>query len=233
MDLAARSKIKIVLVDSHELIRSGMASLLSLETDMEVIGELGSGEEALEFLQHTVPDVVLMDARMPGMGGIETTRQACLNKPSLKIVAMSTVPTGVIPSQMLRAGASALITKSIGVAEMLKAIRVVHAGHRYITPELATKVALDPFNDDGKALFDKLSRRELQIAMLLTDGNKVSSIAVSLGLSPKTVYSYRYRIFEKLGIRSDVELTVLSVTNGFSEHGGEIINTPFAISAAG
>jgi two-component system invasion response regulator UvrY len=115
---------------------------------------------------------------------------------------------------------------------MLKAIRQVNAGYRYITPEVAKQVALDPFNDDDKALFDKLSRRELQIAMLLTDGKKVSQIAGSLGLSPKTIYSYRYRIFEKLGIRSDVELTVLSVANGLTESGREIVGVPLASIAA-
>ncbi|HJO11703.1 MAG: response regulator [Gammaproteobacteria bacterium] len=234
MCTVALNKISILLVDDHELFRSGIVSLLSEESDIMVVGEFGSGEEAVSFLRSNVPDIVLMDARMPGIGGIEATRQARLHKPQLKIIALSSATAGVIPSQMLRAGASAFITKNIGVDEMLKAIRQVNAGYRYITPEVAKQVALDPFNDDDKALFDKLSRRELQIAMLLTDGKKVSQIAGSLGLSPKTIYSYsyRYRIFEKLGIRSDVELTVLSVANGLTESGREIVGVPLASIAA-
>jgi DNA-binding NarL/FixJ family response regulator len=130
---------------------------------------------------------------------------------------MSAVANGVIPSQMLRSGAKAFITKSVGVDEMLKSIRLVHAGQHYVTADAAIRLALDPFNQAKDGVFDKLSRREMQIAQMLTDGKKVSHISASLELSPKTVYSYRYRIFEKLGIQSDVELTILAVKYGLSE----------------
>ena len=164
-----------------------------------------------------MPSIILLDARMPGLGGIEATREIMKLYPACKVVAMSTVTSGVIPSQMLRCGARGFITKSVPVAELLQALRVVNDGDHYVTPSVATRLAVDPFVDDGDALFDKLSRRELQIAQMLTDGKKVSQIASYLGLSPKTVYSYRYRIFEKLGIRSDVELTILAVKHGLSD----------------
>lgn len=156
---------------------------------------------------------------MPGLGGIEATRDILKLSPDCKIVAISSVASGVIPSQMLRSGARGFITKSVSVEELLKAVRAVNAGDHYVTPSVATRLAVDPFGDEsGAGLFDKLSRRELQIAQMLTDdGKKVSQIPTYLALSPKTVYSYRYRIFEKLGIRSDVELTILAVKHGLAD----------------
>jgi two-component system invasion response regulator UvrY len=192
--------------------------MINDERDLQVIGEAATGEESIEFCVHKrVPDIVLMDARMPGIGGIEATVRLLKIYPKLRIVAMSAVANGVIPSQMLRSGAKAFITKSVGVDEMLKSIRLVHAGQHYVTADAAIRLALDPFNQAKDGVFDKLSRREMQIAQMLTDGKKVSHISASLELSPKTVYSYRYRIFEKLGIQSDVELTILAVKYGLSE----------------
>jgi two-component system, NarL family, invasion response regulator UvrY len=227
-------KISILLVDDHELVREGIARLLSDAPDIVVVGQLSSGEQILEYLSQSnpnnlnnnenignpiypTPDIILLDARMPGLGGIEATRAIMKQSPNCKVVAMSTVASGVIPSQMLRSGAKGFITKSVPVEELLKAIRVVNEGDHYVTPSVATRLAVDPFGDDGGGLFDKLSRRELQIAQMLTDSKKVSQISSYLDLSPKTVYSYRYRIFEKLGIRSDVELTILAVKHGLAD----------------
>ncbi len=235
-------KISILIVDDHELVREGIARLLNDTPDIVVIGQLRSGEEILEYLSHAgsndlnsesnylkniyqTPDIILLDARMPGLGGIEATRAILKEFPQCKVVAMSSVASGVIPSQMLRSGAKGFITKSVTVEELLKAIRVVNEGDHYVTPSVATRLAVDPFSDEG-GLFDKLSRRELQIAQMLTDGKKVSQIATYLELSPKTVYSYRYRIFEKLGIRSDVELTILAVRHGLADDTREYEGLP-------
>lgn len=229
MQIQTENIVSILLVDDHELVRSGIARLLADETDMEVVGLAGSGEEAVEFMdQHAAfpPDVILMDARMPGIGGIEATQRILTTAPKTRIIAMSSVASGVIPSQMLRIGAMGFITKSVGLDEMLKAIRMVRQGDHYVTPAVATQLSTDPFNRDGQTLFEKLSRRELQIAQMLTDGKKVSHISELLGLSPKTVYSYRYRIFEKLGIRSDVELTILAVKHGLSDDARELETYP-------
>ena len=236
-------KISILLVDDHELVREGIARLLNDSPNIVVIGQLSSGEEVLEYLSHTAsndlnlggnssnniyqkPDIILLDARMPGLGGIEATLAILERSPDCKVVAMSSVSSGVIPSQMLRSGAKGFITKSVSVEELLKAVRVVNEGDHYVTPSVATRLAVDPFCEDGGGLFDKLSRRELQIAQMLTDGKKVSQISTYLELSPKTVYSYRYRIFEKLGIRSDVELTILAVRHGLADDTREYDGLP-------
>lgn len=210
-------KISVLIVDDHQLVRTGLCRMIDDETDMHIIAEASTGEEAIELCVKQQPDIVLMDARMPGIGGIEATLRLLKIYPDLRVIAMSSVPNGVIPSQMLRSGAKAFITKNIGVDELLKSIRLVHKGQHYVTADAAIRLALDPFNQGQEPIFDKLSRRELQIAQMLTDGKKVSQISVSLGLSPKTVYSYRYRIFEKLGIHSDVELTILAVKYGLAD----------------
>lgn len=209
--------ISVLVVDDHQLVRTGLSRMIEDEVDMRVIGEAANGEEAIKACETNLPDIVLMDARMPGIGGIEATLRLAKDYPALKIIAMSSVSSGIIPSQMLRSGAKAFITKNIGVDELLKSIRIVHSGQHYVTADAAVQLALDPFNQNQDSLFDKLSRRELQIAQMLTDGKKVSQISESLTLSPKTVYSYRYRIFEKLGIHSDVELTILAVKYGLSD----------------
>ncbi len=127
---------------------------------------------------------------------------------------------------MIRGGALGFITKNIAVSALFKALRVVATGGRYVTAEVANRMVLHPSNPSQKPLFDRLSRRGMQIFQMLTDGKKVSQISDYLELSPKTVYSYRYRIFEKLGIRSDVELTILAVKHGLTEniHGLESLS---------
>ncbi|MEZ5491894.1 MAG: response regulator [Gammaproteobacteria bacterium] len=217
------ARIRVLLVDDHKLLTQGIARLLGDEPDMEVAGCAESGEQALEMLATMLPDVILMDVKMPGIGGIEATQRIIDLNPLARVVGMSSIDVGVIPSRMLAAGARAFITKSGGVDELLHAIRKVHAGQHYVTPSVATKLGTDPFAKKSrggirrKILFDRLSKRELQIAMALSDGSKVSAIAELLNISPKTVYTYRYRIFDKLGIKSDVELTILAMKNGVCE----------------
>ena len=222
-ELQEPSCIKVLLVDDHILLTQGIARLLADEPDMEVAGCAESGEQALDMLDAMLPDVILMDVKMPGIGGIEATQRIIDSNPLARVVGMSSIDVGVIPSRMLAAGARAFITKSGGVDELLHAIRKVHAGQHYVSPSVATKLGTDPFAKKSrggirrKILFDRLSKRELQIAMALSDGSKVSAIAELLNISPKTVYTYRYRIFDKLGIKSDVELTILAMKNGVCE----------------
>lgn len=225
-ETVSQAPIKILVVDDHDLVRHGIARMLDDEVDMQVVGMADSGEEALRQLRQISPDVVLMDVKMPGMGGIEATQRILRLFPAIRVVAMSSIEVGVIPTQVLAAGALAYITKSAAVAELLQAIRAAFKGEHYVTQSVATQMAVKPFSRQDKKLFDKLSQRELQIAMLLSDGQKVSNISVTLCLSPKTVYSYRYRIFEKLGIKSDVQLTILAMKSGLTEGYSEMAEYP-------
>lgn len=193
--------------------------MLADNTDIEVIGQAASGEDAVEFVRSDAPDIVLMDIRMPGIGGLEATRRILRIDDSIRVIVVTACADDPYPTRVMQAGASAYITKSADIKEMVRAIRMAHAGQRYISPEIAQKMALkqlggDTAEDDKLSIFDKLSERELQIAMMVVDCQKVQDISDKLCLSPKTVNSYRYRIFEKLDISSDVELALMAVRLG-------------------
>ena len=181
---------------------------------MKVVGEACSGEDAIRQTKDLTPDVVLMDVQMPGIGGLEATRKMVRNNPDLKILALTVCDDEPYPSRLLQAGAAGYITKGCDPDEMIRAIRTVHAGQRYISSEIAQQLALKRFTKEEESPLDILSERELQIMLMITSGQKVQDISDKLCLSPKTVNSYRYRIFEKLHINSDVELTLLAIRLG-------------------
>ncbi|MDF0750582.1 UvrY/SirA/GacA family response regulator transcription factor [Marinobacter sp. 71-i] len=213
--------IRVLVVDDHELVRSGITRMLADNPDIEVIGEASSGEDAIDFVRKDSPDIVLMDIRMPGIGGLEATRRILRIDDAIRVIVVTACADDPYPTRVMQAGASAYITKGADIKEMVRAIRMANSGQRYISPEIAQKMALkqlgggDARDEDGElSLFDRLSEREMQIAMMVVDCQKVQDISDKLCLSPKTVNSYRYRIFEKLEISSDVELALMAVRLG-------------------
>ncbi|WP_097461530.1 UvrY/SirA/GacA family response regulator transcription factor [Mangrovitalea sediminis] len=209
--------IKVLVVDDHELVRAGITRMLQDSTDIEVTGEASSGEEAVDHVRETRPDVVLMDIRMPGIGGLEATRRILRIDDDIKVIVVTACADDPYPTRVMQAGATAYVTKGADLREMIRAIRMAHTGQRYISPEIAQKMAFKQLGDQQEpeqSAFDRLSERELQIAMMIVDCNKVQEISDKLCLSPKTVNSYRYRIFEKLDISSDVELALMAVRVG-------------------
>ncbi len=207
--------IKLFIVDDHDLVRTGISRMLDNVSGLKVVGEASSGEEALREVREANPDVVLMDAKMPGIGGLEATRKLLRQNADVKVIAVTVCGDEPFPSRFLQAGAAGYLTKGAALDEMVKAIQLVHSGQRYVSPEVAQQLALKPFSSSGEGSpFDLLSERELQIAMMVVNCQKVQEISDKLFLSPKTVNSYRYRIFEKLGIASDVELTLLAIRHG-------------------
>lgn len=203
--------IKVLVVDDHDLIRAGLARMLLDDGSIEVVGEACSGEEALAQIREHSPDVVLMDIKMPGIGGLEATRRIKRQNEATKVVVVTSCIDDPYPAHVMDSGASAYVSKKSHISEMIRAIKQVYIGERYISSDIAQMMALSKPNESP---FDILSERELQIAMMIMDCQKVQSISDKLCLSPKTVNSYRYRIFEKLDITSDVELTLLAVRNG-------------------
>lgn len=210
--------ISVLVVDDHELVRSGITRMLADNPDIQVLGEASSGEEAVDAVRSNRPDIVLMDIRMPGIGGLEATRKILRLDDSIRVIVVTACADDPYPTRVMQAGATAYITKGADIDEMVRAIRKAHAGQRYISPEIAQKMALKQLGGDAEdqdeSLFDRLSERELQIAMMVVDCQKVQDISDKLCLSPKTVNSYRYRIFEKLEISSDVELALMAVRFG-------------------
>ena len=208
--------IRVLLVDDHDLVRAGISRMLSDDEDIQVVDQAESGEQAVEICRRDPPDVVLMDLRMPGIGGLEAIRRILRIDDGIRIIAVTACADDPYPTRVMQAGAHAYITKGADMDEMLRAVRRAALGQRYISPEIAQKMALSSFGDaeEGHGAFDELSERELQIAMMIVQCHKVQDISDKLCLSPKTVNTYRYRIFEKLGIESDVELTLKAVKLG-------------------
>lgn len=207
--------IRVLVVDDHDLVRTGITRMLADIEGLQVVGQAQSGEESLIKTRELKPDVVLMDVRMPGIGGLEATRKLIRSHPDLKVVAVTACEDDPFPTRLLQAGAAGYLTKGAGLEEMVQAIRLVFGGQRYISPQIAQQLALKSFQPQTNGSpFDLLSEREIQIALMIASCEKVQSISDKLCLSPKTVNTYRYRIFEKLSISSDVELALLAVRHG-------------------
>ena len=181
---------------------------------LQVVGQAESGEESLIKARELKPDVVLMDVKMPGIGGLGATCKLLRSHPDIKVVVVTVCEEDPFPTRLLQAGAAGYLTKGAGLAEMVQAIRLVFAGQRYISSQIAQQLAIKSFQPVSDSPFDALSEREIQIALMIVGCQKVQSISDKLCLSPKTVNTYRYRIFEKLSISSDVELTLLAVRHG-------------------
>lgn len=205
--------IRVLVVDDHDLVRTGITRMLADIDGLQVVGEADSGEASLKVARELKPDVVLMDVKMPGIGGLEATRKLLRSHPDVKVVAVTVCEEDPFPTRLLQAGAAGYLTKGAGQDEMVQAIRLVFAGQRYISPQIAQQLALKSFQPQGSP-FDALSEREIQIALMIVGCQKVQIISDKLCLSPKTVNTYRYRIFEKLSVTSDVELTLLAVRHG-------------------
>lgn len=206
--------IKVLLVDDHELIRTGVKGILDKVDDIDVTGEASSGEEAIQLVQKTSPDVVLMDVSMPGMGGIEATRRLLRIKPDLKVIALTVLDEDPFPSRLHEVGAMGFLTKGCPADEMLRAIRAVDSGHHYIASDVARKHTLTEWQGNADNPFKILSSREIQVLLQILEGHKNLEISDILSLSPKTVSTYRQRIYDKLDIKNDVELTRLAYRHG-------------------
>ena len=204
--------INVLLVDDHELVRTGIRRILDDVRGFKVVGEAKDGEAAVQFCRQHTPNIVLMDMNMPGMGGLEATKKICRYCPDVKIIVLTVNCEDPFPSKVMQIGAHGFLTKGAGSDEMVRAIRSVHAGQRYIAPEIAQQIALAQVTGrTDENPFLSLLERELQIMLMLTKGEKAQDIAERLNLSSKTVNSYRYRMFEKLNVGGDVELTHLAI----------------------
>lgn len=206
--------INVLVVDDHDLVRSGIVRLLEDAKNIKVVGEANCGEDAVKLSRELAPDVVLMDINMPGIGGLEATRKIARSTPDVKVIAVTACDDGPFAARLMQAGASGFMGKGTEVDEIVRAIIKVKSGQRYISPEIAQRMALKPFLEGNDSPFDQLSEREMQTTLMIVSCLKVPEISDKLCVSPKTVNTYRYRIFEKLDINSDVELTILAMKHG-------------------
>jgi two-component system invasion response regulator UvrY len=211
--------IRILLVDDHLLVRTGLEALLNAADDITVVGVAQSGEEAVNEVANLSADVVLMDINMPGIGGVEACRRILRHDPDVKIIAISVHNDGPIPQQLLSLGVMGFISKGSPVEEMILAIRKVMTGKRYLCTEVANNIALQGLPGSMESPFAKLSQREAEIVTLILQGKTIQEMAEMLMIRDKTVNTYRYRVYEKLQVKNDVELTRLAVKFGHIDTG--------------
>ncbi len=207
--------INVLLVDDHELVRTGIRRILEEAGDIHVVGEAASGDEALTQARKLNPDVVMMDVNMPGgMGGIEATRRLVRQMPEVKVIALTILDDDPFPARLNEAGARGYLTKGCPASEVLEAIRTVQRGQLYVASAVARKHMLAGWGGLAATPFEELSSREMQVTMMILEGQRTQEISDTLSLSPKTVSTYRQRIYEKLNAKNDVELTRLAFRHG-------------------
>lgn len=215
--------INVLIVDDHALVRMGIRRLLEQLPDMNVVAEAENGETALALVRAHKPDVVLLDLKMPGIDGWEVTRRLKKTHPNIKVIAVTaTNADPMFPGRLLQLGAMGYLTKESNADEMALAIRRVHKGEKYLSAEIAQQMAISSLQAHQETPFDALSEREMQVMLMITRGMTVPEISESLFLSTKTVNGYRYRMFDKLDIKNDVELTFLAMKYRIIEHPTDI-----------
>lgn len=205
---------QVLIVDDHRLVRCGLRRLLEDVKHISVIGEAESGEDAIRVMKECQPDVVLMDINMPGMGGMEATRRLLQAYPKIRIIALSIFDADPFPASLMQAGAAGYLTKSCGMSEIVNAIETVCRGGRYVSPDVAQQLALALLPGSEESPLKKLSLRELQVLLMVAQGKSVQEISTNLYLSPKTISTYRMRLFDKLGVQNDVELAHFAMRYG-------------------
>ncbi|WP_430389673.1 response regulator [Dyella sp. 20L07] len=216
--------IKVVLIDDHELVRTGFRMILQQQPDIHISGEAGTAEEGLRLIRGRSPDIALVDVHMPGMSGIELTERVARSKMATHIIIVTVVDDARFPKRLLDAGALGYLTKGCTAEELLDAVRQVATGRRYLAPAVAQQLALATLDGEGSP-FDALSSRELEVAMMLVRGKPLTMIGEQLNLSPKTVSTYKQRLMEKLQVDHVISLAHLMTIHGLLDtHNNQVGN---------
>jgi DNA-binding NarL/FixJ family response regulator len=215
-----KSKIKITIVDDHELFREGLNFVLSQIEDFEIINEASTGRQFLDIIRSDLPDIVLMDVSMPEMDGIQATELALQNYPDLKIIALTSYTDDIYYYKMIRAGVQGFIIKSAGKDELQKAILSVYNGNNYFPQNLLRKIIMKISNSGEESLFNKeirLSKREKEILLLICQGYSNNEIGEKLFISPKTVDNHRTNLLHKTSTKNSANLVMFSIKNKLIE----------------
>jgi len=209
------SKISILLVDDHAILRSGLRALLATYPDIEVVGEAGGGEEAIQLVRRQQPQVVLMDVAMPGMNGLVATRYIREQCPETKILILTQYGNKEYVQPLLEAGASGYVLKQAADSELIKAIRAVCRGEAYLYPPVA-KLMMNAYVSEARGgdAYETLTARELEVLILVAEGHSNRAIAKILHISPKTVDVHRTRMMKKLELHNASEVTRFAMRRG-------------------
>jgi len=208
--------IRVFLVDDHALVRTGLKMILADQVDIEVVGEAESGEDALPQIRKLKPHVVLCDMHLPGLSGFDVTERIVRGKYGARVIIVSVLEDGPLPKRVLEAGASGYVGKGGDANELLRAVRDVSRGKRYLGSNVAQNLALSSMSEDASP-FDGLTARELEVVMLLVQGLRQNEIAARLSLSPKTVSTHKTRVFQKAKVQDTVALARLATQYGLMD----------------
>ncbi len=200
--------IRVLLVDDHPMLRAGLTVTIEAEDDMQVVAEAGSGEEGVQQYRECRPDIVLMDLRLPGMNGVQAIQAIRATSPDARIIVLTTYDGDEDIHRALTAGARAYLLKDMLRRELVDAIRAVHAGERYLSPSVASRVAV-------RIPGQELSARETELLHLLVKGQSNREMAACLGISEGTVRIHLSHIFEKMGVHDRTQAAILAIQRGF------------------
>ena len=207
------SQITILLVDDHAVVRMGFKMLIEAEEGIKVIGEAESGEIAVKLFQELKPDIIVMDITMPGIGGLEAIDRIIAKDKNTKILVLSAHEDSVHPKRVLNAGAMGYLTKRSAAEELIKAIKSIHQGKRYLEPNIAQQMAITQLSGETNPV-EILSDREFEVFIALAKGKSTNDIADTLCLSPRTVGTHIYNIKQKLNANNSAEIALIAIRCG-------------------
>ena len=206
--------IRVLIVDDHAIVRRGLRALLSDELRGAAFGEASHAQQALKEVRREKSDVALLDITLPGKSGLELLKELKAARPRLPVLVLSAHPEDQFALRALKAGAEGYLTKDSAPEELVKAIRKVLAGGRYVSPTLAEKLASTVRKDFTRLPHETLSDREYEVMCLIASGKTVTEIAGELSLSVKTISTYRTRVLEKLGVKNSAAIVQYAIRNG-------------------
>jgi two-component system, NarL family, invasion response regulator UvrY len=205
---------RVLIADDHAVVRAGLRQFLEMDQSIRAIGEASSGRETLQQLRDGRWNLLLLDINMPDQNGLDILRQVRAEHPDTRVLMLSGLPERQYAVNVLRAGASGFLSKDSAADELLKAVRTVLSGHRYVSASLADVLITDMDVDSEQPLHSRLSEREFQILCKLAAGRAVSEIGNELSISVKTVSTYRSRILEKMSFKTNADLTAYALRSG-------------------
>ncbi len=218
--------LRVLLADDHAIMREGLRRLLADEPGLQVVGEAASGDELLALAAGTDADVLLMDLSMPGPGPLETLRRLQRLRPALRVLVLTMHKDASVAARLLHAGAAGFVCKDNAMAMIGMALKRIHAGGRFIDPDLVEGVLAAGRDEASRSPQDALTAREYEILQLVVAGEPLKSIAGRLHISPKTVSTHKSRLMEKLGVESNAALVEYALAHGLGLHGRAEVNAP-------
>jgi two-component system, NarL family, invasion response regulator UvrY len=209
--------IKILIADDHELIREGLKKVIRKEVDMKIVGEAIDATDILRQIRDKDVDIIILDLNLPGRSGLDVLKDIILTKPDIKVIILSINPENLYAKRAFNAGAWGYITKDKPASEIIIAIRRVVNGKKYIVDTFEQAIFFDTYNTSNKPKHEQLSDRETDVLRLLAKGNTIKAIAKNLNLSTSSINTYRLRVLEKLGLKTNTDLIYYAIQNGVTE----------------